>query len=151
MLFFLVQSIVSTGLSCFIVLHFIALWASLVAQMVKNLPEMWETWVRSLGRDDPLERGLATHSSSLAWESHGQRSLIGTVQYLLLSYILYLFWFCSDISRNKSSPWLQVYSESFGFFQQISETGGGLGVLWYLWSAGVEGFLGDHLITDQEC
>ena len=41
--------------------------ASLVAQMVKNLPAMWETWVRSLGREDPLERGMATNSSILAW------------------------------------------------------------------------------------
>ena len=68
MLFFLVQSIVSTGLSCFIVLHFIALWASLVAQMVKNLPEMWETQVQSLGRKDPLDKGMATHSSILVWK-----------------------------------------------------------------------------------
>ena len=42
-------------------------WASLVAQMVKNLPAMWETWVRSLGWEDPLEEGMATHSSVLAW------------------------------------------------------------------------------------
>ena len=41
--------------------------ASLVAQMVKNLPAMQETWVRSLGREDPLEKGMAIHSS-LAWE-----------------------------------------------------------------------------------
>ena len=67
MLFFLVQSIVSTGLSCFIVLHVIALWASLVAQMVKNLPEMWETQVQSLGHKDPLDKGMATHSSILVW------------------------------------------------------------------------------------
>ena len=40
---------------------------SLVAQLVKNLPEMWETWVQSLGWDDPLEKGKATHSSFLAW------------------------------------------------------------------------------------
>ena len=40
---------------------------SLVAQMVKNLPAMQETWVRSLGWEDPLEKGLATHSSILAW------------------------------------------------------------------------------------
>ena len=39
----------------------------LVAQMVKNLPAMWETWVLSLGREDPLEREMATHSSILAW------------------------------------------------------------------------------------
>ena len=42
-------------------------WASLVAQMVKNLPAMQETWVRSLGWEDPLEKGMATHSSILAW------------------------------------------------------------------------------------
>ena len=42
-------------------------WSSLVAQLVKNLPAMWETWVRSLGREDPPEEGMATHSSILAW------------------------------------------------------------------------------------
>ena len=42
-------------------------WASLVAQLVKNPPAMWETWVRSLGWEDPLEKGTATHSSVLAW------------------------------------------------------------------------------------
>ena len=42
-------------------------WASLVAQLVKNLPAMQETWVRSLGWKDPLEKGKATHSSILAW------------------------------------------------------------------------------------
>ena len=44
-----------------------AAWASLVAQLVKNLPAMWETWVRSLGWEDPLEKGKATHSSILTW------------------------------------------------------------------------------------
>ena len=42
-------------------------WASLVAQMVKNTPTMLGTWVRSLGWEDPLEEGMATHSSILAW------------------------------------------------------------------------------------
>ena len=42
-------------------------WASLVAQMVKNLPAMWETWDLSLGREDPLEESMATHSSILPW------------------------------------------------------------------------------------
>ena len=50
----------------FIMLH-IEYWASLVAQLVKNLPAMRETWVRSLGWEDPLEKGKATHSSILAW------------------------------------------------------------------------------------
>jgi len=40
--------------------------ASLVAHLVKNLPVMWETWVQSLGWEDPLEKGMATHSSILA-------------------------------------------------------------------------------------
>ena len=41
---------------------------SLVAQMVKYLPTMWETGVRSLGQEDPMEREMATHSSTLAWK-----------------------------------------------------------------------------------
>ena len=43
------------------------LGASLMAQMVKNPPAMWETWVLSLGWEDPLEKEMATHSSILAW------------------------------------------------------------------------------------
>ena len=42
--------------------------ASLVAQTVKCLPEMWKTWVQSLGQEDPLEKEMATHSSTLAWK-----------------------------------------------------------------------------------
>ena len=45
--------------------------------MVKNLCAMRETWVQSLGWEDPLEKGMAIHSSILAWKSHGQRSLVG--------------------------------------------------------------------------
>ena len=41
--------------------------ASLVAQMVNNLPAMQETWVQSLGQEDPLEKEMVTHSSILAW------------------------------------------------------------------------------------
>ena len=44
-------------------------WASLVAQMVKNLPEMQETWIWPLGQEDPLEKDMATHSSILAWKN----------------------------------------------------------------------------------
>ena len=44
-----------------------ALWASRVAQTVKNLPALWETWVQFLGRGDPLEKGMATQYSILAW------------------------------------------------------------------------------------
>ena len=42
-------------------------WTSLVAQLVENLPAVWETWVRFLGWEDPLEKGKSTHSSILAW------------------------------------------------------------------------------------
>ena len=42
-------------------------WASLVVQTVKNLSAMWETWVQSLGWEDPLKEGMTTHSSILAW------------------------------------------------------------------------------------
>ena len=47
--------------------YHIHLWASLVAQLVKNLPAVWESWVQSLGWEDPLEKGMATHSNILAW------------------------------------------------------------------------------------
>ena len=44
------------------------LWASLVVQTVKNLPAVQKTRVQSLGREDPLQKGMATHSSILAWK-----------------------------------------------------------------------------------
>ena len=53
-------------------------WASLVAHLVKNLPAMWETWVRSLGWEDPLENGIATHSSILAWRIPGAVESMGS-------------------------------------------------------------------------
>ena len=54
-----------------------------VAQMVKNLPAVQETWVQSLGQKDPLEKGMATHSSILAWriswtEEPGRLQSIGS-------------------------------------------------------------------------
>ena len=65
-------SLFSTPTPAFIVCRFFDnghsdLWASLVAQLVKNSPAMQETWVQSLGWEDPLEKGKATHSSILAW------------------------------------------------------------------------------------
>ena len=44
--------------------------ASQIAQMVKSLPAMQETWVRSLGWEDPVEEGMATHFSIIAWRIH---------------------------------------------------------------------------------
>ena len=48
-----------------------------MAQTVKHLPTMWETWVRSLGREDPLEKAMATHSSTLSGKSRGRKILVG--------------------------------------------------------------------------
>ena len=55
--------------------------ASLVSQRLKHLPAVQETWVRSLGQEDPLEKGMATHSSILAWripwmEEPGGRAIV---------------------------------------------------------------------------
>ena len=43
----------------------------MIAQLVKNLPVVWDTWVQSLGWEDALEKGKATHSNTLAWRIHG--------------------------------------------------------------------------------
>ena len=52
-------------------------WTSLVAQPVKHLPTMWETWVQSLGWEDPLEKEMTTHSSTLAWKIPWMEKLVG--------------------------------------------------------------------------
>ena len=49
-----------------------------MAQMVKNLPAMRETWVRSLGQEDPLEKGMATHSSILVWRISWTEEPVGS-------------------------------------------------------------------------
>ena len=48
--------------------HLLCIWEAAVAQRVKHLPAMQETWVLSLGQEDPLEKEMATHSSTLAWK-----------------------------------------------------------------------------------
>ena len=53
------------------------MWASLVAQLVKNPPAMWGSWVRSLSWEDPLEEGMAAHSSILAWRTSMDRGAGG--------------------------------------------------------------------------
>ena len=55
-------------------------FSALIVQLVKNPPAMQETqkiWVLTLGQEDPLEKGMATHASILTGKSHGQRSLVG--------------------------------------------------------------------------
>ena len=62
----------------FVLLRFlVCLKTSLVAQRLKRLPAMWETWVRSLGWEDPLEKEMATHSSILAWRIPWMEELCG--------------------------------------------------------------------------
>ena len=63
-------------------------WASLVAQLVKNPPAMRETWVQSLGWEEPLEKGKAAHSSILAWRIPWGHKELDTTKRLSLS----LFW-----------------------------------------------------------
>ena len=58
-------------------IYFTASWVSLVAQMVKSLPTMQETWIWSLGQGDPLEKEMAAHSSILAWRSPTDRGACG--------------------------------------------------------------------------
>ena len=52
------------------------IWASLVDQVVKDHPTMQETWFQSLGQNDPLGKGMATHSSILAWRTPRQRYVL---------------------------------------------------------------------------
>ena len=69
--------------------------AFLVAQLVKNPPAKWETWVQSLGWEDPLEMGTATHSSILAWGKPSQPLLSPSLPALNLSQHQCLFWWVS--------------------------------------------------------
>ena len=76
-------------------------WASLMAQLVKNLPAMLETWVWSLGWEDPLEKGKATHSSILARRFHGLyspwcRKESDLTEQLSLSLSLFLYSTCQQ-------------------------------------------------------
>ena len=85
--------------------------ASLVAQMVKNLPEMWETWVRFLGREDPLKEGIATHSSILTWKIPMDRgSWRATVHEVKKSWIQ----LSNKHSRDCSPPGSSVHGDSSG-------------------------------------
>ena len=68
--------------------------ASLVAQKINRLPAMQETWVRSLGWEDPLEKEMATHSSILAGKFHGWRSLMG-----------YSPWGCKELDTTEQLHW----------------------------------------------
>ena len=74
-----------------------------MVQTVKNLPEMQETQVQSLGWEDPLEKGMATHSSILAWKFDGQRSLTS-----------YSSWGCKelDMTEQLRLTYICIYKET---------------------------------------
>ena len=85
-------------------------WASLVAQLVKNLPTMWETWVQSLGWEDPLEKEKATYSST-GLENSMDCIVCGVPKswtrlsdfhfhFLLYVYIYHLFFICSSVDGH---------------------------------------------------
>ena len=76
-------------------------WAFLVAQLVKNLPVMQKTWLQSLGQKDPLEEGMATHSSSCLENPHGQRCLAS-----------YSSWGCKESDTTEQ---LSMAQTLFGF------------------------------------
>ena len=63
------SNITSLGMSALMILPPDLAGVPLVAQMVKNPPAMWETWIQSLGWEDPLEKDMTTHSSILAWRT----------------------------------------------------------------------------------
>ena len=107
-----------------------AIWASLMAQMAKNLPAIWETWVQSLGWEIPLEKGMTTHSSILAWriplreESNGLQPMgLQTVRQdwatntfiFIYNSNLFARWLFSMLSKHffwKAIKKLYVYPES---------------------------------------
>ena len=67
--------------------------------MVKNLPAMWEAWVRSLGQKDPLEKGIGTHSSILAWR----------IPWLEEPGELYSPWGCKESDMTEQLTLLSVF------------------------------------------
>ena len=67
----ILRIIMSSNHNILIRMSFTSSRASLVAQLVKNQPEMWEAWLRSLGWEDPLEDEMATHYSILVWRIPG--------------------------------------------------------------------------------
>ena len=101
-------------------------WASLVAQIVKNLPAMQETQIWSLGREDPLEKGTATHSCILAWritrtEESWRAKVCGVAESDTTKQLTHTHWNTADLqccvnfcytSKSLSFMYIQVYPYS---------------------------------------
>ena len=93
-------------------------WASLGAQLIKNLPSMWETWVQSRGWEDPLEKGAATHFSILVWRSLWIEGRASRLQSMGFLQVRILEWVAFHFSRGSSQfrdP-TQVSHIADGFF-----------------------------------
>ena len=109
-------------------LHFeLQHWASLVVQFAKNLPAMQETWVPSLGWEDPLEKGMATHSSILAWripwtEEPGGLQTMGSqrVGHDWATFTFTLFHGCSTRSLPRSQNGLSIFCASNTFHKAVN-------------------------------
>ena len=80
-----ILKIISARMSNLNCIPFTFLWGSLVTQLVKNPPAVWVTWVQSLGWDDPMKKGKATHSSVLARRIPSGRKELDTTEQLSLS------------------------------------------------------------------
>ena len=93
-----------------LVIHKTFSWASLVAQLVKNPPALWETWVQFLGWEDPLEKGVATHSSILAWRIPVTKSQtqLSDFHFRLLCFMLWL-------GESEKLTYLLPFLNIFGF------------------------------------
>ena len=90
-------------------------WTSLVAQLVKNLPAVWETWVRSLGWEDPLKKVKATHSRILAWRIPWTTLSMGS-QRVRHDWVTFTFTFSLCILNTDPLYVLQFCEFSFHFF-----------------------------------
>ena len=101
---------------CFI-RGFISFWASLVAQLVKNPPAIQETWVLSLGWEDPLEKGTSARSSILAWRIPWSRKDTDMTHRLSLHYLIFFFILLfSPLSSSPPLPHLHSLSLSLSPF-----------------------------------
>ena len=110
-------------------LFLIEVLVSLVAQMVRNPPAM-KTWVQSLGWENPLKKGMATHFSILPGESHGQRSLVGSSPWghkesnraeRLSTWLIYNAVLISGIQQNDSVIH-KCFSDSFFPYRLLQNT-----------------------------
>ena len=103
-------------------------WASFEAQLVKNLPSMQETWVLSLGWEDPMEKGMATHSSILAWRIPWNGVTMSQTRLSDFHYMLRCKSFYHTCSLQIFSPNLQ-FACSFSKLCKMKNTS-----FWFWWS-----------------